>query len=93
MSRKNRRICEDIKEISEYAAFGGYTHVETKRGVQYQVSRTIRGRSNYKCPSCNNIILSGKSSVTVIEVNHFFGSDAALDDRRHWHDSCWRNFQ
>ncbi len=92
MSRKNRRVSEKNREINEAVIFGG-ARTEVKRNVQYQVRRTLSGRSVYKCPGCNNSIPAGATSVTVIELNHFLGQNVALDDRRHWHNACWKRFR
>jgi hypothetical protein len=93
MGRKNRRNRDENKPISDGAIYGFSARVETKRGVEYQVRRTLRGQCEYKCPHCNGVIPVGATSITVIETDHFFGPNAAVEDRRHWHDACWRRFK
>jgi hypothetical protein len=57
------------------------------------VRTTLEGNSIYKCPGCNNSIGEGERSVTVIERDHIFGEQAAIDERRHWHVPCWSRFR
>ncbi|MDR0950770.1 MAG: hypothetical protein LBM13_03980 [Candidatus Ancillula sp.] len=88
---KNSKINSAVTPIDVGKVFGG-RWVETKRGKDYTVSRTFEGESLYTCPGCNNSIQIGQESYTVIQNDHFFGEQAAIDERRHWHPSCWKRF-
>jgi hypothetical protein len=89
--RKNRRTEQALRPINLEAALGSL-RIETKRGKRYQVRKTFDGSSVYKCPGCNNGITQGATSLTVIEQDHIFGEQAAIDERRHWHESCWKGY-
>ncbi|MDR1033176.1 MAG: hypothetical protein LBL41_00130 [Bifidobacteriaceae bacterium] len=91
MVRKNKWTREH-SEINMRAA-AGYERIETKRGKDYKVTKTLEGSSVYLCPGCNQAIDQGKPSFTVIELNHMFGEQAAIDERRHWHVTCWRRLR
>lgn len=52
--------------------------------------RTVRsGTKAYTCPGCSQQIPSGTSHVVTWREDSFFGTQTALDERRHWHTSCW----
>ncbi|KAA1431571.1 hypothetical protein [Mycolicibacter arupensis] len=42
----------------------------------------------YRCPGCDHEIRCGIAHVVVWPHG---ASDAAGDDRRHWHTPCWAN--
>lgn len=90
--RTHTRQYKAFRPLNITAAIGeGF--VETKRGKTYSVNKTIDGQSVYKCPNCNQSIKIGEPSYTVIEQDHLFGEQAAIDERRHWHLSCWKRFR
>ena len=43
----------------------------------------------YLCPGCNQGIGLGVSHVVVWPHQPALGANAAVDERRHWHTSCW----
>jgi hypothetical protein len=51
----------------------------------YQVARVpgFRAGKDYVCPSCHNPIPAGLGHVVA-------WPDDRTDDRRHWHNHCWR---
>jgi hypothetical protein len=83
---------DEVRALNMSAAFGG-ARLDVKRGKEYLVRKTFDGASIYKCPGCNNSIAAGASSLTVIEQDHIFGEQAAIDERRHWHEGCWKGFR
>jgi hypothetical protein len=50
--------------------------VEVRRVQPYQAEKT------YRCPGCDHEIPPGTGHVVVVPR-------AAVDERRHWHRSCW----
>jgi hypothetical protein len=53
--------------------------------------RTVRGSDKpYLCPGCNQTIPPGTGHVVAWQEDSFFGSETALEHRRHWHTSCWQ---
>ncbi|HEU0190707.1 MAG TPA: hypothetical protein VFR17_05480 [Mycobacterium sp.] len=57
-------------------------------GHPYEVRPVIGSRAVkvYRCPGCDNEIRSGTPHVVVWATDL---GQAGLDDRRHWHTSCW----
>ncbi|MET0952810.1 MAG: hypothetical protein ABWX57_05960 [Aeromicrobium sp.] len=55
------------------------------------VVRTTRGSStkDYRCPGCAQLIARGRAHVVAWPVEKALLSEAAIDDRRHWHTACW----
>lgn len=94
MGRKNYPTKQARNQVVN-TSFTRTTSVEivTKGGKRYQVRKTFEGSSVYKCPGCNHSIEQGKASLTVIEQDHIFGEQAAVDERRHWHESCWKGYR
>jgi hypothetical protein len=45
--------------------------------------RRVSGEKAYRCPGCDHVIREGLWHLVVIP-------DGAPDDRRHWHEHCWR---
>ncbi|SHK18780.1 hypothetical protein SAMN05443637_103282 [Pseudonocardia thermophila] len=51
--------------------------------------RTISGSSavkDYRCPGCDQIVARGTPHVVAWPAGEY----GSLDDRRHWHTSCWQ---
>ncbi|WP_179475133.1 hypothetical protein [Mycolicibacterium vinylchloridicum] len=76
---------------SDLGPLPGRRRVETGAdGFDYEV-RPIPGAravKNYRCPGCDHEIRSGTAHVVVWPVDH---GEAGLEDRRHWHSTCWTN--
>jgi hypothetical protein len=50
---------------------------EVQRVPRYQASK------DYVCPGCHNPIAAGVGHVVA-------WPEGLVDDRRHWHEHCWR---
>ena len=59
-------------------------------GYDYEVKVVAASRAvkTYRCPGCDHEI---KPSVAHLVAWPADSGDAAVDDRRHWHTSCWAN--
>ena len=59
-------------------------------GRDYDVRAVAASRAvkTYRCPGCDHEI---KPSVAHVVVWPADLGEAAVDDRRHWHTSCWAN--
>ncbi|MCL2784334.1 MAG: hypothetical protein FWD55_02640 [Propionibacteriaceae bacterium] len=56
------------------------------------IVRTLAGASaskTYRCPGCQAAIPVGIAHVVAWPDTPAMGSLRAVDDRRHWHSSCW----
>ncbi|HZC53590.1 MAG TPA: hypothetical protein VE441_13975 [Mycobacterium sp.] len=67
-----------------------FRRVETGRdGHEYDVRPVPAARAvkTYRCPGCDHEIRSGTAHLVVWPTD----SHAGVEDRRHWHTSCWAN--
>lgn len=69
-------------------ALGG---VRRERGTDGEWNvRTVRGsEKSYVCPGCRQVLPPGVEHVVAWSADGLLGPVAALEDRRHWHTSCW----
>lgn len=44
---------------------------------------------DYRCPGCSQLIRRGLAHLVIWPVQKSLLSDDAIDERRHWHTSCW----
>lgn len=70
---------------------GGMHYEDGRDGTQYKVHNISRGTKEYVCPGCNGIILVGESHVVAWTEDTILGAQFGQDNRRHWHNSCWRH--
>jgi hypothetical protein len=55
------------------------------------VVRQIPGAGSakaYRCPGCDQEIVPGTPHIVAWPAGR---ADVGLDDRRHWHTSCWQH--
>jgi hypothetical protein len=59
-------------------------------GYDYEVRPVAGARATktYRCPGCDHEIRSGTPHVLVWPADL---GEAAVEERRHWHTSCWAN--
>ena len=91
MPRKHRRAAAATPHDVTRLAHGGARKV-TRRGSEWFV-RDIpahRAEKAYRCPSCGTDIPPGQAHIVAWSAENFFGDDAAVRDRRHYHSHCWR---
>lgn len=43
----------------------------------------------YTCPGCNHDVAVGTSHIVAWPHEPSLGSTSPLDERRHWHTTCW----
>jgi hypothetical protein len=56
------------------------------------VVRTVAGAAaakTYRCPGCQQSITPGTPHVVVWPVDPSLSASVGLEERRHWHTSCW----
>ncbi|HIV57003.1 MAG TPA: hypothetical protein H9902_03510 [Candidatus Stackebrandtia faecavium] len=63
-----------------------FENIEDGPDGRWRVRRIPGGRSDktYRCPGCDHEIFPGVAHVVA------WPDDGAVDERRHWHASCWR---
>jgi len=59
-------------------------------GREWVVRAVAGGDKPYRCPGCQQQIEPGSGHLVAWPADHLFGDGAGLDERRHWHTSCWR---
>lgn len=88
---KYQRAAQDPPRDVTRLAYGG-ARKQIRRGQEWFV-RDIpahRAEKGYLCPECRIEIPAGQAHVVAWSAEHFFGDDAAVRDRRHYHAHCWR---
>lgn len=70
----------------------GWKRTETRRGVEWTVQpvSSAQAQKEYVCPGCGRVIDVGTAHVVAWRADGVLGDAAALADRRHWHNHCWR---
>ena len=71
---------------------GGFAQLVTKSDGDWMVQTMPGGNAakTYLCPGCARQIAVGVSQVVVWPRDPSIGSTSAVDERRHWHTSCWQ---
>lgn len=70
---------------------GSHGRRDRKRDGDWAV-RTVAGSSaikDYRCPGCDQLIRPGTPHVVAWPAEPRLGGESAVEDRRHWHNSCW----
>ncbi|WP_226344473.1 hypothetical protein [Agilicoccus flavus] len=92
MPRANRRRRDD-RGLSLDRAIGGLVRTEHYAGRPFSVRRVGPRRDgdvrDYRCPGCQQAVSSAIAHV-VAWPEDGWGGMGGLEDRRHWHESCWR---
>jgi hypothetical protein len=67
------------------------TEVQERKADGEWFVRLTRGSStkDYRCPGCSQLIRRGLAHPVVWPVEKALLSEAAIDERRHWHTACW----
>ena len=58
-------------------------------GADFTVRHVSGGSKPYTRPACNRTIIVGTPHVVAWSNESLFGADRGLEERRHWHTSCW----
>ena len=49
-----------------------------------------RAEKTYRCPGCDQVIPARVPHVVVWPAEPSWSSSSGLEERRHWHTSCWQ---
>ena len=79
-------------EVDLERARAGIPHHESAPDGEWSVRRiTARNAAkDYRCPGCGMLIPPGVAHVVVWQEDSLLGRQSAVEDRRHWHERCWR---
>jgi hypothetical protein len=66
--------------------------VETYDGEEYVVRQVTGSAATkpYRCPGCHQAIRPATPHTVAWPVVASMFSESGLDERRHWHTSCWK---
>ncbi|WP_028708604.1 hypothetical protein [Propionicicella superfundia] len=69
----------------------GYAESETKADGRWVVRHVPAPQAvkTYRCPGCNQPILPGTPHIVAWPHNPVIGSSSPVEERRHWHTTCW----
>jgi len=68
------------------------TSIEMFRGEEFEV-RLVTGSSAtkpYRCPGCDQMIRPATPHTVAWPVVPSMFSKSGVDERRHWHNPCWK---
>ena len=70
----------------------GIPHRESAADGEWSVRRitAVNAAKDYTCPGCGQRIPPGIAHLVVWQEDSLLGRATAVEDRRHWHDRCWR---
>ncbi|MEE6389797.1 MULTISPECIES: hypothetical protein [Microbacterium] len=70
----------------------GWKRTEVRRGVEWTVQpvSAVQAQKAYVCPGCGRSVDPGTAHLVAWRADGVLGEAAALADRRHWHNHCWR---
>ena len=88
--RSSKRPWGAHPELDVDRARGG-TRPESGPDGEWTVRTVTSPEKTYVCPGCRQDVPPGTTHVVAWRSDHLLGPDAAVEDRRHWHTSCWRN--
>ncbi len=58
-----------------------------------EIVRSIAGAAatkTYRCPGCQQVIPPGLAHLVTWPAEPAWSSGSGLEERRHWHNSCWQ---
>ncbi len=89
---RHRRAAPDDDALDLDRVRRGLKRVEHKRSGEWYVQPvTATGAVKaYICPGCRGEVAIGSAHLVTWRADGLLGDLAALADRRHWHEHCWR---
>ncbi|MGA9715300.1 MAG: hypothetical protein WBQ48_05670 [Aeromicrobium sp.] len=64
--------------------------IETRGSTEWHVRALAGSDKSYRCPGCHQAIHPGAGHLLIWPVHKSLLSAEAIDERRHWHTSCWQ---
>lgn len=71
-------------------ATGGVRRETGPGGRIFQVRSIPAAAKAYRCPGCQQVIQVGTPHIVAWTEESDWGMEAGVENRRHWHASCWR---
>lgn len=90
--RSRRRRPEQPANDSFERLLSGWKRTEMRDGREWTVQPVSEAQAlkQYICPGCGLAIAPGVAHIVAWRADGILGDQAALADRRHWHQHCWR---
>lgn len=89
--RPSKKYSRPVRELNTRALLGGVEYQTGRDGNEYKVHHISRGAKEYVCPGCNGVIMVGQAHEVVWSEDTLLGAQYGIDNRRHWHSSCWQH--
>jgi len=70
----------------------GHATAEVKSDGRWVV-RSVPGSAatkTYRCPGCDQLITAGVPHIVAWPAEPSWTASSGLEERRHWHTSCWQ---
>jgi hypothetical protein len=70
----------------------GHATAEVKSDGRWVV-RSVPGAGatkTYRCPGCDQLITAGVPHIVAWPAEPSWTASSGLEERRHWHTSCWQ---
>lgn len=86
----NRR--RQSKHARPHRPLGAHHPQAVARADGEWLVRTIpagASQKSYRCPGCDQLVRAGQAHLVVWPRVASLGSLSAIDERRHWHRTCW----
>ncbi|GAA2755390.1 hypothetical protein [Actinopolymorpha rutila] len=79
-------------ESPQRPLYGGHQQVEEWPDGDWVVRKLTGSTSTkpYRCPGCDQLIPPATPHVVAWPVDPASFVGTGLDERRHWHNGCWR---
>jgi hypothetical protein len=71
---------------------GAFARLERKADGDWMVQTmpADAATKTYSCPGCGQLVTEGTAHLVAWPREASIGSASAVDERRHWHTSCWQ---
>lgn len=94
MARKNRSQKRSAPHtpLNVDKLGNSWRRTEIKRGREWTVQpiSEVNATKTYTCPGCQGEIPPGMAHVASWRNDGVLGDAADLENRRHWHNACWK---
>src|SRR5215213_6871925 len=87
VARRSRKHLRDPRPLS--SSYG----TEANKADGSWIVRAVAGAEavkSYRCPGCSQIIRQGQPHVVAWPKTPGLTSTSGVEERRHWHNSCWQ---
>ncbi len=88
MARRPSKHARPARPLS----LGSFAAVEAKADGEWMVQSMPADLATkpYTCPGCGLSVAPGAAHVVAWPRHPSIGSASAVDERRHWHTTCWQ---